>query len=332
MLPTRFGIIGCSSVARRRFLPAVCSSTLGRVERIGSRDPGKGEQFAKEFNCAKWGSYENVVEDPEVDAVYISTPPALHEHWARAAAERGKHILCEKPAFLSAKAAGEIVDLCRRKHVRLMEGYMFRYHPQHKVVQTLIDNGRIGEPRAFYGEFALPIPTEGNFRTNPELGGGVFWDAAGYPVSAATLFFKAAPVSVFCEIEEDPATATSHLVSMMLRFQGNRTAHVTAVYGLHYTSRYSLLGPQGRVETSRAYSVPPEMPVELLIETGSGRETISVSPADQFRLMLEDFCCEINRGADSQNVRFEEDLLRQHRIMDAAWQSHLQKKPVFLGS
>lgn len=331
MLPIRFGIIGCSSVARRRFLPAVCSSTVARVERIGSRDLAKGEQFAKEFNCGKWGSYESVVEDPEVDAVYISTPPALHERWARAAAEHGKHILCEKPAFLSADVAEELVELSRRKRVRLMEGYMFRYHRQHKLVQSFIDNGRIGEPRVFYGEFALPVPAKDGFRTNRELGGGVFWDAAGYPVSAATLFFKASPVSVFCQIEEDPATATSNLVSMTLRFDGNRTAHVTAVYGLSYTSRYSLLGPQGRIETTRAFSVPPKMPVYLLIETESGRETITVPPVDQFQLMIEDFCHEISRDPAAQTSKFEEDLLRQHRIMDAAWQSHLQKKPIFLG-
>src|ERR1700682_3380751 len=113
MAPVRFGIIACSSVARRRFLPALCSSKTARLERVGSRDSARAEQCAREFPCAKYGSYEAVLADPEVEVVYISTPPSMHEEWVHKAAASRKHVLCEKPAFCDFRSAVKAVEACR---------------------------------------------------------------------------------------------------------------------------------------------------------------------------------------------------------------------------
>ncbi len=328
MNPVRFGLIGCSSIARRRFAPALRATTSACIERIGSRDLPKAEQFAKEFDCAKSGSYEDVLADPDVDAVYISTPPALHESWVRAAAQHGKHILCEKPAFPDHRTAVELVELCRRSGVRLMEGYMFSYHPQHALVQKMIEDDRIGEPRVIQSEFAMPWPADGNYRRERELGGGIFLDAAGYPVATAMLFYKAAPASVYCHIQTD-AGGMDYAAVIDLEFPKGQLAHTLAMYGLHYRSRYRLLGSKGNIEAMRAFAVPPDMGTEIVLETATGKETISVAPADQFRLMIDDFCAQI-KGASSPSPTFEENLLRQHAVMDAAWRSHLEKKPIRL--
>ncbi len=310
-------------------VPAICASVAARLEHIGSRDAQKGEQFARQFGCSKWGSYEAVLADPDVDVVYISTPPALHEPWVRAAAEQGRHILCEKPAFPNLQIAREVVALCRRRGVSLMEGYMFSYHPQHAVVRSLIKEGRIGEPRVVQAEFTMPQPAGGSFRLQKELGGGVFTDSSGYPVAAAMLLFKSPPASVCCRIETDAATGVDNAVSMMLDFPGGGIAHVLAAYGLYYRSRYSILGVKGRIEAARAFSVLPDVETKIIVETASGVETISVAPVDQFRLMLDDFCAQITSPAASSG-RFEELLLRQHRVMEAARLSHLRQKPVLL--
>jgi predicted dehydrogenase len=329
MTLVRFGIIGCSSIARRRMVPAICASDIARLEHAGSRDAQKGKQFAREFDCSKSGSYEAVLADPDVDAVYISTPPALHELWVRAAAEQGKHILCEKPAFPNLQTARELITLCQRRGVRLMEGYMFSYHPQHAVVESLIKEGRIGEPRVIQAEFTMPQPVEGSFRLQKELGGGVFTDASGYPVAAAMFLFKTLPASVYCRIETDAATGVDNAVSILLNFPGGGIAHALAAYGLYYRSRYSVLGSKGRIEAARAFSVLPDVETKIIVETASGVETIPVAPADQFRLMLEDFCVQITKPAASSGV-FEENLLRQHTVMEAARLSHLRQKPVLL--
>jgi predicted dehydrogenase len=329
MTRVRFGLIGCSSIARRRLAPALAASNVATLENVGSREAKKAAQFACEFNCPKSGSYESVLADPNVDAVYISTPPALHEPWVRAAAAHGKHILCEKPAFTNLRAAAEMVELCRRQNVRLMEGYMFSYHPQHAAVRSLLVAGRIGELRVVQGEFTCPPPAAGSFRHSRELGGGVFSDAAGYPVAAAMLLFQAAPVSVFCQLEMDSKNGVDNLVSLALNFPGGRTAQLLAGYGLHYRSRYAALGSAGRIEATRAFAVPPDLETKIIVESGADTETISVAPADQFELMLQDFCAQLQNpsaGAES----FEEKLLRQHAVMAAAWRSHLEKRLVLL--
>ena len=333
MTRVRFGFIGCSSIARRRMAPVVCASDFATLEHIGSRDVAKAGEFAREFNCAKWGTYEAVLADPEVDAVYISTPPALHAPWVRAAAAHGKHILCEKPAFTDQRIAAEMIALCRRHNVRLMEGYMFGYHPQHAVVRSLLTSGRIGELRVVQGEFTFPQPAAGSFRLARELGGGVFSDAAGYPVAADMLLFQAAPLSIFCQLELDATNGVDNLAALTLAFPGGGTAQLLAGYGLHYRSRYAALGTMGRIEVTRAFSVLPEMKVEVLVETAAGSETIAVPPADQFQLMLKDFCGQLKKpatGRPSFKETFEEKLLCQHTVMAAAWRSHLEKRPVCL--
>jgi predicted dehydrogenase len=327
MKPIRFGLIGCSSIARRRFAPAVRKSTVARLERIGSRDVSKAEQFSRDFNCPKTGSYEDVLTDPDVDAVYISTPPGLHEPWARAAAEHGKHILCEKPAFPTYRTALELVELCRRSEVRLMEGYMFSYHPQHAIVRSLLKENRIGAPRLIQGEFALPWPAEGSYRLQRELGGGVFLDAAGYPVALAMLLYKSEPASVYCEIKTDEA-GVDRAVSMILNFPGGEIAHALAMYGLRYRGQYLVRGAEGSIEAPRAFAIPPENGTEIILETATEKKIIPIAPADQFLLMMEDFCKQINQPSPSQT--FEEHLLRQHAVMEAAMRSHTQQKPVLL--
>lgn len=327
MIPVRFGLIGCSSIAKRRFVPALTGSSTARLERVGSRDAARAKHFADTWGCRKYGSYDDVMVDPDVDAVYISTPPALHETWARAAIKNRKHILCEKPAFTSYESAVELVELSRESGVRIMEGYMFRYHPQHAVAMALLAEGRIGPDRAIQGEFSLPYPATGNYRLQPELGGGVFLDAAGYPVALALLLHNAMPVSIYCQIKVDESNVES-AVSMILDFSGGRVVHALAVYGAYYRSHYMILGSQGTIEAPRAFAVPPEMKTELIIDSISGRQIVPVAPADQFQLMIDDFCAQIQSGSRSRS--FEDNLLRQQAVMEAARCSNAQRRPVFL--
>ena len=309
--------------------PAISVSDFATLQHIGSRRVEKAADFAREFHCAKWGTYEAVLADPEVDAVYISTPPALHEQWVRAAARHGKHILCEKPAFTNLSVAAELVKLCHRQDVRLMEAYMFGYHPQHAVVRSLLDAGRIGGLRVVQSEFTFPQPAADSFRLQTALGGGVFADAAGYPVAAAMLLFQAPPVSVYCRLEMDSANKVDNLVAMTLNFSGGRTAQLLTGFGFYYRSRYAALGTLGRLEAARAFSVQPEMKTEIMVETKTGIETISVPPADQCQLMMEDFCAQVTLLAEAPRL-FEENLLRQHTVMAAAWRSHLEERTVLL--
>ena len=325
----RFGIIGCSSVARRRFLPALQKSASARLEHIGSRSPAKAADYASAFSCAKAGSYEAVLDDPDVDAIYVSIPVALHESWLREAARRKKHILCEKPAFSSLRTALETVRQCREEGVRLMEGYMFRYHPQHALVRRLVRDNAIGRPRFFTGEYAVPRPAPDDIRFKPELGGGVFLDAAGYLPAAAALQIEAAPVSVLCKKAMDAATGVDEAVAMMVEFADGQIGHYGAAYGLQYRARYSLHGTLGRIEVERAFAINSDVEGGVVLETDDGVKRLTAEPADQFLLMIDDFAKQVGERAEGAES-FERILVRQHTFMEAARRSIAEQRCVSL--
>ena len=325
----RFGIIGCSSVAKRRFLPALQKSASARLERIGSRSPANAAEYASAFSCSKAGSYEAVLDDPDVDAIYISIPVALHEFWLREAAKRKKHILCEKPVFSSLRTALETVRECREQGVRLMEGYMFRYHPQQRLVRKLVRENAIGRPRFFTGEYAVPRPAPNDIRFQPELGGGVFLDAAGYLPSAAALQIEAPPVSVLCKQVMDVTTGVDEAVAMMVEFADGQIGHYSAAYGLQYRSRYSLHGTLGRIEVERAFAINPNVEGSVVLETNDGVKRLTTEPADQFLLMIEDFAEQIS-GQVAGGESFEIVLVRQHTFMEAARRSIAEQRCVSL--
>lgn len=322
----RVGLIAASRVARRRFLPALQQAGNARLVRIGSRDPAKAAELAAAFGAARAGSYEDVLADPEVDAVYISTPPSLHDEWVRKAALAGKHILCEKPAFTSYRTAVELTELCRTRGVRLMEGYMFRQHPRHAVVSSLLP--RLGSPRVVHAEWTFPQPPPGDVRLQPDLGGGVFTDAGGYPLAAALLYIKSAPISVSSHAVLDSVTGVEHAVSFQIQFASGELAQGLVAYGLRYRARYVLFCARGWVEIDRAFSIESDAASAVVFETEAGPERIMVDPADQFRLMIEAFAAQITGAAPRHD--FEGELVRQHQLMDAIRRAFLERRVVSL--
>jgi predicted dehydrogenase len=324
-----FGIIGCSNVASRRFIPALLQSQYANLEMIGSRDSQKAAKFADKFKCNKHGTYRDVINDPDVDAVYISTPITLREELVSFAIKNNKHVISEKPAFLDYNTASKVVSLCKENKVRIMEGWVFKYHPQHTIVKKHINDNRIGAVKYFDGQFTYPLPGPDNIRLKPELAGGVFYDSVGYPVAAAQLFISNKPASVFCIRNFDEKYSVDNFVRIQIQFENNVNAHAVAGFGLHYSSTYSINGSKGRISVKRAYAVGEDMETTISIETDEGDEEITVPPHNQFLSMIDGFCSQILAN-ESPNYDFEDDMLTQHLIMDAAMKSSINKELVFL--
>lgn len=324
----RLGIIACSSVARRRFLPALQATAAARLERVGSRNPDKAAELAREFSAQKSGSYEDVINDPDVDAIYVSTPPSHHAEWVRKAAARHKHILCEKPAFRNLLEARESVAVCRQNGVRLLEGYSFKYHPQHQSVSSRIAAGEIGTVRFFQSEFTYPRPSAGDIRLDSSLDGGVFHDAAGYPIAAALMHLGGEVQAVSCTQGFEAKTGVDDAFSCRLTFSGGAMANVLVAFDAQYRSRYAVTGTAGRVELERAYSVGNVMTTNLVLDGPSGEQRFNLPPADQFRLMLEDFASQVGPAAAHKD--YEGELLRQAAVMEAALRSDREKRVVSL--
>ena len=324
-----FGVLGCSYIAKKAAIPALIDSSFAELAMIGSRSNDAARACAEQFGCDSFGTYEEVLANENVDAVYISLPNTLHEEWVIRAAEAHKHVWCEKPAALTYASARRMIAACRKNNVRLMEGFMFLSHPQHAKVRALIDEGVLGDLLKFEGRFSFPMPEAGNIRLNAELGGGSYNDAATYPIRASRMIFDAEPESILCTLTMDPETGVDVAARAIVHYSGSRSAHISSAFGADYKSTYSVTGSKARISMERAYAVPKDIPVKIFLESGDTKKEIVVEPADHFKRMVDGFCQEILLG-NSSTKNYEEDLLSQARTLEAGRISHEKKRLVRL--
>ncbi len=329
MEPLKFGIIGCSRIAKRSVIPAIQKSEFAELEIIGSRSTDKAKEFANEFNCEKFGTYEDVISDDSVDAVYISTPIHSHAKIAKFAIESGKHVYVEKSSVANLREAKEIVKSAKQNNVRIMEGFMFRFHPQHQKVKELIKNGKIGEVKSFNGVFGFPAFPEGDIRYES----GFLRDSGCYPICASRMIFDEEPLGVFCQIQGLPnGPGMDQAGSAILFYENDKTATISYANGNYYQAKYEVWGTDGVISLDRAYSVPPDFTTKVTLQYNSennweGRRTeiFEIPPNDHFLEMLDTFCLEIT-GTKKASFNFEQELLNQALTMAAtSWSNERNK-------
>ena len=331
MEPLKFGIIGCSRIAKRSVIPAIMKSECAELEIIGSRSTDKAKEFASEFNCEKFGSYEDVISDDSVDAVYISTPIKSHAEWSKKATTAGKHVYVEKSSTYDLKSAKEMVESAKENNVRLMEGFMFRFHPQHQKVKELIKEGKIGEVKSFNGIFGFPAFPEGDIRYDS----GFLEDSGCYPICASRMIFDEEPLGVFCNQKKIPESSVDLGGSAILIYENGKTATITYSNGSYYQAKYEVWGTDGVISLDRAYSVPPDFTTKVTLQyntennwDGRRTEIFEIEPKDHFLEMLDAFCMEIT-GTKKAPFDFEQELLNQAKAMFAASSSANGTKKVF---
>ncbi len=324
MEPLKFGIIGCSRIAKRSVIPAIIKSEFAELEIIGSRSTDKAKEFAKEFNCEKFGTYEDVISDDSVDVVYISTPISTHEEWSIKATEAGKHVYVEKSSTYNLKSAIEMVESAKENNVRLMEGFMFRFHPQHQKVKELIKEGKIGEVKSFNGIFGFPAFPEGDIRYDS----GFLRDSGCYPICASRMIFDEEPLGVFCSQKKIPESSVDVGGSAILVYENGKTATITYSNGSYYQAKYEVWGTKGVISLDRAYSVPPDFTTKVTLQyntennwEGRRTEIFEIPPNDHFLEMLDTFCLEVT-GTKKASFNFEQELLDQAKTMEATVRSN----------
>jgi len=334
--PLKFGIIGCSKIARKSVIPAILKSELAELEIIGSRTVEKSKELSNEFNCKKIGSYEDVIKNDSIDAVYISTPIGTHAELSMKAASAGKHVYCEKSSTDSFTSAKEMVQCSKNNNVRIMEGFMFRFHPQHQKVQELINGKKIGNIDSFYGSFGFPSFPEGDIRYNKELGGGFLNDSGCYPICASRMIFDEEPISVFSQSNNEPKNGVDVKGTSILTYKNNKTANVTYANGNYYQAKYEVWGSDGIISLDRAYSVPSNFITKINLQynienswNGRKNKIIEIPATDHFLKMIDVFCMEIT-GERKSSFNFEEELLNQAKVMTAHRLSNFSHKEVWL--
>lgn len=312
----KFGVLGNSKVGMKIF-PAMNASERVDLVAMGSRDPEKAKEGATRYGISTWGTYDDVVSSKEVEAIYVSLPNTLHEEWTVKALEAGKHVICEKPAALSYASAKRMVTAAKKSNKRLMEGLMFRYHPQHAKVKEFIKDGTLGTLARFDACFAMPLQS-GNM-VSKELGGGALNYMAPYPIYASRMIFGEEPKNIFCKMKFDDALGVDLRADMIMEYSHGKIAFASTIMDAYFQSTYSVLGRDAGVRMGRAYAVPKDMGTKIFLDKDDRTEKIDMAPVDQFGLMLDSFCDTLSGNGPAEN--YEDDLLAQARILGAARRS-----------
>ena len=320
----RWGVLGTAKIALAKVIPAMQRSPWCEITAIASRDLVKAKDAARELNIPNaYGSYEELLADANVDAVYNPLPNHLHVPWTVKAAEAGKHVLCEKPIALNAAEARTLIDVRDRTGVRIQEAFMVRTHPQWLETRTLIRSGRIGSLRSIGGFFTYFNPDPANIRNKLELGGGGLMDIGCYPITISRFMYDAEPRRVLGMIERDPVFGTDSLTTAVLDFP-NGHATFTCSTRLAPYQRMIFMGTEGRIEVLIPFNAPNDRPTRILLDsgqdlTGASVEIIDFPVCDQYEIQGTLFSRAIREDRE-QEIPLE-DAISNMAVIDAVFQS-----------
>ena len=285
-LKLRWGILGCARITRRGLIPGLQNSTSATLAAIASRDLANARSWAAEFAIPKaYGSYEQLIADPEIDVVYIPLPNELHRAWVEAAADSGKHVLCEKPLALDSTEARGMVDYCRDKGVVLREAFMWRHQPRTVELLRRVSEGVIGPLRLIRSSFSY-MSAPDDWRLDPARGGGSLWDVGCYGVNTARLFARSEPNAIRAVAHFGP-TGVDMSLAATLGFPGGILAQVDCSFEQPFRCAYELVGETGRIEVPDAY-LPPDRPTAIH-HGPNGREEWTFNGTNQYAAMVDAF-------------------------------------------
>jgi xylose dehydrogenase (NAD/NADP) len=317
----RFGILGCARICRRDMIPALRAAPGIELTAIASRRPGEAAKWAAEFKIPQsHESYEAILADPSIDAVYLPLANEQHKPWVLAAAAAGKHVLCEKPLALDSADAEEMASACRRAGVMLMEAFMWRHHPWVAAAKDILAEGKIGELRLIKMDFSFSIQPA-DWRLDPQRGGGALFDLGCYGINLSRLFAGGEPTEIIARsrMSESGVDLTT---AMILRFANRVTSLLDCSFECLDRNRIELVGTRGSLELPRGV-LPPEE-AEMIVTTTSGRETIRFPRAHQFVGELLAFAAGIQEGrlpAPAEDGRANMRVLDE--VKKQAWKSSL---------
>ncbi|MHB8974171.1 MAG: Gfo/Idh/MocA family protein [Pirellulaceae bacterium] len=285
MQKVRWGILSTAKIGTEKVIPAMQRGEYGEVTAIASRDLPRAQQAARRLGIPKaYGSYDELLRDADIDAVYNPLPNHLHVPVSIQALEAGKHVLCEKPLALTSHEAQRLADAAQQHpRLKVMEAFMFRHHPQWQRALSLVCEGAIGELRTIQSFFSYFNDDPRNIRNDRQLGGGGLMDIGCYPISLSRFVFGAEPLRVLGIIEYDPRFHTDRLASAILDF-GSGTSAFTCSTQLAPYQRVNIFGTDGRVEIEIPFNAPTDRPCKLWHQRGSTSELIEFDICDQYTI------------------------------------------------
>lgn len=325
----RWGVISTSNIGRAAVIPAIQASRNGEVVAVASRDRERAQEFAQRVGIPRhYGSYEALLDDSEIDAIYNPLPNSLHREWTIEAVRRGKHVLCEKPLGLDAAECVEMDVEATANGVRLMEAFMYRFHPRTERVIDMVRQGAIGDLRMVRSAFTFRLTKPGNIRLDPELGGGSLMDVGCYCVNVSRTVVGEEPVAVQASAVWGSSGVDVQMAGT-LRFTGGVMAQFDCALTMDRGEAYEVAGTDGWLRVPSAF-LPGT--ADAVIEQRAGRGEIEnhvVDGVDEYRLMVEHFATAV---LDGQPLRYTADeAARNMRVIEALYESarrHGETAPV----
>jgi len=285
MRRVRWGIISTAAIGVAKVIPAMQQGTYCEIVGIGSRDLERARAAAAQLGIPRaYGSYEDLLADPDIEAIYNPLPNHLHVPWSIKALEAGKHVLCEKPVSMTAAEAEQFLEAAARyPELKVMEAFMYRHHPQWRKAKQLVVEGEIGELRTIQTFFSYYLVDPDNVRNMADIGGGGLMDIGCYCISLSRFIFDAEPKRVASTIEYDPVFGTDRLASAVMDF-GSGTATWTCATQLTPSQRVSIYGTEGRVEIEIPFNAPPDRPCRMWHERDGQIQEIVLEICDQYTI------------------------------------------------
>jgi predicted dehydrogenase len=320
----KWGVLGAASIAVRKVIPGMQRGAHSDIAAVASRDLAKAQSAASSLKIAKaYGSYEELLDDPEIEAIYNPLPNHLHVPWSIKAAEAGKHVLCEKPIALNAAEARTLLAARDRTRAKIGEAFMVKTHPQWLRARELVRTGKIGELRAIVGAFSYFNRDPKNVRSKPEWGGGGLLDIGSYPITMSRFMFGAEPLRVSGVLERDPDFGTDRLTSGILEFAAGHSIFTCSTQLVPY-QRMQFLGTKGRIEIEIPFNSPIDKPTRLFIDDGSDLaggsvKTEIIPTCDQYTIQGDAFSKAIRENAEVPVPL--EDAVANMAVIDAVFRS-----------
>ncbi|MCK5516370.1 MAG: Gfo/Idh/MocA family oxidoreductase [Desulfobulbaceae bacterium] len=317
----RWGVLSTAKIGREKVIPGIQKSSNGTVAAICSRNQEQAENTAKLLNIRKaYGAYEDLLNDSEIDAIYIPLPNHLHVEWAIKAIQAGKHVLCEKPIGISSNEASTLLQEAQKyPFLKVMEAFMYRFHPQWSKVKALINDGVIGEVKTVNSFFSYFNIDPQNIRNKIDVAGGALMDIGCYCVSLPRFLFNEEPFRVVSTIDRDPVMKTDRLTSAMIDFSDGKTSTFTCSTQLMPYQRVHIFGADGQIEVEIPVNPLKDASSKVWVRTKTSVEEIVVAAVDQYTVQAEMFAKAILE--DSQVPIDLSDAVNNMKVIEALFES-----------
>lgn len=316
----RWGILSTANIGRKRVIPAIQQSSNGEVYAVASRTESSARDFADSLDIpVAYGSYEELLADDNVDAIYNPLPNSMHAEWSIKAAEAGKPTLCEKPLASDADEAQSMVNAFAERGVLFAEAFMYRFHPQTATVKRMVDEGAVGDLHVINAAFSFSISDEGNIRLSKELAGGSLMDVGCYCVNVIRHMTGEEPddVHAYADIGDD--TGVDERLTGVLKFPSGVLAHFDSSLRTQHRHTYEIRGSKGRIVVDEGFTMPADRDtvIHYWQNTGPARDVyhkITIPAANSYTLMAEDFAYAL---LDNRAPRFApQDGVENMRVID----------------